>query len=240
MKKIYFIASMILLSFSLQAQEEVKEEVKKESKVSFDLGADLVSSYVWRGAYQTSAAIQPAMGLNIGGFSISAWGSIPFSGGAKEADLTVGYEIGGFSVAVTDYWWAGEGAYKYFEYSAHKTEHHFEASLGYTLPIEKFPLSLSWNTLFAGEDYYKADGDRAYSTYISATYPFVIKSVDLEVELGFTPWEGMYADDFAVVSVGLKAMKELEITDRFSLPLFAQLLANPKAQDIFFVFGLSF
>lgn len=234
MKRIYFITSLFLLPICMQAQEE------KENKVSFDLGADLVSSYVWRGAYQTSAAIQPSMGLTVGGFSLSAWGSVPFSGTAKEVDFTVGYELGGLSVAITDYWWAGESAYKYFTYDAHKTEHHFEASLSYSLPMEKFPLSLSWNTMFAGEDYYKADGERAYSTYVSVGYPFSIKGVGLEAEIGLTPWEGMYADGFAVVNIGLKASKEIRITDGFSLPLFAQVLANPEAEDIFLVFGLSF
>lgn len=234
MKRIYFILSLLLLSFSMQAQEE------KEDQLSFDLGADLVSSYVWRGAYQTSVAVQPAMSLSIGGFSIGAWGSVPFAGTAKEVDFTLGYEAGGFSIAITDYWWAGEGAYKYFKYDAHETEHHFEAAVNYTLPTEKFPLSLSWNTMFAGEDYYKADGKRAYSTYISAAYPFSIGSVDLEAELGLTPWEGMYADGFSVVSVGLKATKEIRITESFSLPVFAQALANPKIEDVFLVFGISF
>lgn len=233
MKRIYFIVNLLLVLFCMQVQGQ------KDDNVSFNIGADLVSSYVWRGAYQTSVAIQPSMGFKMGGFSIAAWGSVPVSGTAKEVDFTVGYEAGGFSAAITDYWWAGEGAYKYFKYSAHQTKHHFEGSLNYSLPIEKFPLSLSWNTMFAGEDYYKADGERAYSTYISAAYLFSIKGIGLKAEVGSTPWEGMYADGFSVVSIGLKASKEIRVTDGFSLPVFAQILANPKEQDIFFIFGFS-
>ncbi|MDR1370380.1 MAG: hypothetical protein LBJ72_09710 [Dysgonamonadaceae bacterium] len=237
MKKMYIITCLLLVAFSIQAQEQTQEQ--KEDQVSFDLGADLVSSYVWRGAYQTSASVQASMGLSIAGFSLSAWGSVPFSGIAKEVDFTIGYEVAGFSVAITDYWWAGEDAYKYFTYDARQTEHHFEGSLSYSLPVEKFPLALSWNTLFAGEDYYKADGKRAYSSYVTAAYPFKIKSTGLEAEIGITPWKGMYADGFTVVSVGIKARKEIRITDGFSLPVFGQVLANPKSQDVFFVFGLS-
>lgn len=235
MKTKYFITGLLLtiLTSLTQAQEEKKEIL------SFDLGTDLVSSYVWRGAYQTSAAIQPSLALGIGDFSLSAWGSVPFSGKAKEVDFTLGYARGGFSIAISDYWWAGEEAYKYFTYSAHTTAHHFEASLSYTLPTAQFPLTLAWNTMFAGEDYYKGDGKRAYSTYISAAYPFQIKSVSLEAEVGITPWEGMYSDDFSVVSVGLKATKEIPITDKFTLPVFGQLIANPKSEDIFLVFGIS-
>lgn len=233
MNKIYLITSLLLVFFTIQAQESEKKGL------SFDLGAEMVSSYVWRGAYQTSVAIQPAVALNAGGFSLSAWGSVPFSGTAKEVDFTIGYEMAGCSLSVTDYWWAGENVYKYFEYGAHDTEHHFEASVSYALPMKKCPLALSWNTLFAGEDYYKAKGKRAYSTYVTAAFPFAIKTIRLEAEVGITPWESMYADDFAVVSAGIKASKEIRITERFVLPVSAQVLANPKKQDIFFVFGLS-
>ena len=218
---------IVLISSAVKAQE-----------VEFTLGADLVSSYVWRGAYQTSAAVQPAMGLSVSGFSLSAWGSIPFQGVAKEVDFTAAYEIAGLSLAVTDYWWAGEGAYKYFMYENKRTAHLFEGTIGYTLPIEKFPLSISWNTMFAGDDYL-ANGDRAYSTYITASYPFRIKTVDLGLSVGFTPWESIYADDFSVIHIGLKAAKEVKVTDSFSIPVSVEIIANPRSEDIFFVFGVS-
>ena len=212
--------------------------VVKAQKADFSIGTDIVSSYVWRGAYQTSAAVQPAMGMSVAGFSLSAWGSVPFQGAAKEVDFTAAYEIAGVSLALTDYWWAGEDAFRYFSYAKGKTDHVFEGSVGYQLPIEKFPLSLSVNTMFAGDDY-KADGKRAYSTYISASYPFSVKKIiDLDVSLGLTPSQGIYADEFALVHVGLKASKEIQITDHFSLPVFSEVMANPKSQDIFFVFGV--
>ena len=46
-----------------------------------------------------------------------------------------------------------------FKYGAHSTIHIFEATLGYDFG----PLALSWNTYFAGDDYTKENGDRAYS-----------------------------------------------------------------------------
>ncbi len=227
MKKIILVFMIVVLIEGAKAQ-----------KIDFSIGGDFVSSYVWRGAYQTSAAIQPTMKLGVDGFSLSAWGSVPFKGEAKEVDFTAGYSVAGLSLAVTDYWWAGEGAYKYFVYESRETAHHFEGTLGYTLPFEKFPLSLSWNTMFAGEDYYKSDGKRAYSTYIEASYPFSVKDVGLAVSMGLTPWEGMYAADFSVINVSLKAEKAIKITDSFSLPIYAQLIANPRTEDIYFVFGV--
>jgi Bacterial protein of unknown function (Gcw_chp). len=227
MKKIIFTLMIVLTISTIKAQD-----------VDFSLGADLFSSYVWRGAYQTSAAVQPAMGLSVSGFSLSAWGSIPVMGDAKEVDFTVAYEIAGLSLAVTDYWWAGEGAYKYFMYESKRTAHLFEGTLGYTLPIEKFPLGISWNTMFAGGDYL-ADGDRAYSTYITASYPFKIKAVDLGLSMGLTPWKSIYADDFSVIHIGLKASKELKVTDHFSIHVSGEIITNPRSEDIFFVFGIS-
>ena len=212
--------------------------VIKAQEVDFTVGTDIVSSYVWRGAYQTSAAIQPSLGFSVSGFSLSAWGSIPTQGEAKEVDFTAAYEKSGFSIAITDYWWAGEGAYKYLMYESKRTDHLFEATIGYELPIEKFPLSLSLNTMFAGADY-KANGDRAYSTYITAGYPFKVKDVDLGLSLGFTPAESIYADKFSVTHLGLKASKELKITDSFSIPVFGEIIVNPRGEDIFFVFGIS-
>ena len=76
MKKIIFILVIVLGISAVKAQE-----------VEFSSGADIVSSYVWRGAYQTSEAVQPAMGLSVSGFSLSAWGSVPFYGAAKEVDF---------------------------------------------------------------------------------------------------------------------------------------------------------
>jgi hypothetical protein len=220
----------------MQAQEDIKE---KNGKVSFSLGADFVSSYVWRGAYQTGFSVQPAMGIETYGFSLSAWGSTDIAGkGFKEVDFSFGYTIAGFSVAITDYWWMGEGHRRYFKYKNKETDHLFEGTISHTLPSEKFPLRLSWNTMFAGADY-KADGDRAYSTCVELLYPFAIKDIHLDLSLALTPWESLYADDFAVVNVGIGALKTLKITDSFSLPVFGKVMANPENEDIFFVFGFS-
>ena len=228
MKKIIFILVIVLTSSAIKAQD-----------IEFSLGADFVSSYVWHGAYQTSAAVQPAMGISIGGFSLSAWGSIPFLGEAKEVDFTATYEIAGLSLAITDYWWAGEGAFNYFKYDNKKTEHVFEATIGYTLPIEKFPLSVTWNTMFAGGDYL-TDGNRAYSSYAELTFPFKVKEVGLGLSVGINPWESNYAEEFSVIHIGLKAAKELKVTDSFSIPVSGEIITNPRSEDVFFVFGINF
>ena len=122
---------------------------KDDSGATFTVQGDLLSSYLWRGFYQTGASFQPTLAFSVAGFSLTAWGSTDFDGyksseGAanKEIDLTAAYTFGnsGLTLSIADLWWAGQGANKYFNFKSHETAHHFEAGLAYTLPVEKFPL----------------------------------------------------------------------------------------------------
>lgn len=222
--------AMMLLSMAMPFT------AKAQDKVETSVGADVVSSYIWRGTDCGGVSIQPGLSVGYKGFSIGAWGSVGLeSTDTKELDLTVGYSTGGFSAAITDYWFDGAEV-PYFKYSSHSTAHVFEATLGYDFG----PLAISWNTNFAGDDYNKANGDRAYSTFVGLTAPFKLGGLDWEAEVGFTPWEGAYSDKLNVTDIGLKAAKEIKITDSFSLPAFAQVIFNPNADKAYFVFGLSF
>lgn len=189
----------------------------------------------------------PRWGLGSINFSVTAWGSTNFSGGNKELDLTLAYKFGkaGPTLTVADLWWEGEGAYKYFNFKSHETGHHFEAGLAYTLPVEKFPLSVAWYTMFAGKDKKLNDSGELkqnYSSYLELNYPFSVKNVDLNVTCGAVPYkaEGMYTNSgFAVTNVALKGMTEIKINDKFSLPIFAQAIWNPCVEDAFLVFGVT-
>ena len=227
-------ATALLMSFATFAQEEKQFEIAPS--------ADLVSSYVWRGVYQTGASVQPSINLSYAGFSLTAWGSTDFSSlsdpdKGKEFDLTIGYGIGGFSIGVTDYWWAGEG-HRYGDYS---NSHFFEGTAGYNFG-ESFPLGITWSMMFAGGDK-KADGDRRFSTYVEAAYDFSVLGVDVTPSIGVSPWTGMYhregKDGFALCTIAFKASKEIKITDSFSLPVFAQAIVAPNQDNVFLVFGLS-
>lgn len=214
---------------------------KAENTALFKVAGDLVSSYVWRGQYQTGASVQPTLGFIKGGFSMTAWGSVDITGKeAKEVDLTMAYSFKGLTLSVADLWWAGEQADNYFHFKSHETDHFFEAGLAYQLPCQKFPLTFAWNTMFAGADK-KANGNQAYSTYVELGYPFAVKQVDLNLFCGFTPWDApLYGtDSFNVVNVGLKASKIITITEQFSLPIFSQLIWNPEQEKVHLVFGIT-
>jgi hypothetical protein len=244
MKRIVFAVVVFVLTGVVGAKAQ-----------EFVVCADVVSSYVWRGQYLGGAAIQPGVGFSAAGFSIGAWGSVDIvnSFSAKEVDLTVGYEIAGLSVGITDYYIVNQGGSTdeagevvprpgYFNYSkAGGTGHTFEANIVYGLPFESFPLTLAWNTNFAGTDGVNGDGETAYSSYFEVLYPFTVKDVSLGAVVGLVPWGTSFygTERLNVTKVSLRASKKLKIGD-FALPVFTQLIVNPCAEDAFLVFGVSF
>ena len=220
----------------------------------FTIQGDLVSSYVWRGIYQGGAAsFQPTLGFSVGNFSLTAWGSTSLSESNKEIDLTAAYKFGeaGPTLSVATLWWDGQadvanGEYtnNYFHFKSGETGHHFEAGLAYTLPIEKFPLSIAWYTMFAGADRKindKGEDKQAYSSYVELNYPFSVKGVDLNATCGMVPYETpqYYVNGFAVTNLALKATKAINFNDKFSLPIFVQAIWNPRLEDAHLVFGVT-
>ena len=112
------------------------------------------------------------------------------------------------------------------------------------MPVEKFPLSIAWYTMFAGAD--KNDkGGQNYSSYVELNYPFSVKAVNLNLTCGFLPYEagvGVYGvpnSGFAVTNVALKGTTDIKITDSFSIPVFAQAIWNPRMEDAHLLFGIT-
>lgn len=198
---------------------------------------DFVSDYIWRGAYQNSGfSVQPTLGLSYGNLSLSAWGSqsLTKNDGAQEFDINLGYTIGNFGILLTDYWWNGISS----PYGDYKHDHHFEASVSWCVG-ERFPLTLSWATLFAGGDDNR-NGDRAYSSYINASYVINCpEDVLLIPAVGFTPWQGMYDPDGAgFTDISLKVSKEIRLSGNFLLPLSIQVIVAPEFDKTYLVAGL--
>ena len=212
-----------------------------QDKVEASVGADLVSGYIWRGQDFGGVSIQPSLSVAYKGLSLTAWGSVGIdSEDAKEFDLTLAYEIGNFSVSITDFWCIPSGEdIKYFNYGAHTTAHVFEAQIGYDFG----PLALNWYTNIAGADGVNEDGERAYSSYINMIAPFTLGGLEWEAEIGATPWATDYyanTNGFAVCDISLGASKGIKITEAYSLPVFAKATFNPAADKAYFTFGLSF
>lgn len=202
------------------------------------VNADFVSSYIWRGIDSGNACIQPSLGIQWKGLTAYVWGSTEFREKNNEIDLSLEYEYKNLTLYANNYFTqTEEEPFKYFNYSSHSTGHTFEIGAGYMLS-EKFPLSISWYTTFAGNDY-RENEKRAWSSYCELSYPFNIKDIEMSLEAGFTPWEGMYANKLNIVNIALSATKPIKITPSFSLPVFGKLIANPYEEQLYFVFGIS-
>ena len=194
-KQILLIAILFCTAFA-QAQEVF-------------VTADFVSSYIWRGMDSGNASVQPSLGLNWKGLTAYVWGSTEFREKNNEIDLSLEYEYKNLTLYANNYFTqTEEEPFKYFNYSSHSTGHTFEVGAGYMLS-EKFPLSVSWYTTFAGNDY-RENGKRAWSSY-----------------------------KFNVVNIGLSATKDIKITSNFSLPIFGKLIANPYEEQLYFVVGIT-
>ena len=228
MKKIVLMAMMFATGIGAMAQDEVETTV----------AADVVNQYIWRGQECGEVSVQPTLGIAYKGLSLTAWGSVGLSDptDTKEFDLTLAYSTGGFNIGVTDYWF-NDPEERYFIYDTNKTSHVFEANVGYDFGAA----SIQWFTNFAGNDGTNNKGKRAYSSYVELSAPFKLAKVDWSATLGAVPFatKSYGTDGFAITNVALKATKDIKVSDSFSIPVFAQIAANPCAQKAYLVFGFT-
>ena len=233
MKKIVMMAMMMAAGLSATAQDEIETTI----------AADVVNQYIWRGQDLGDVSLQPTLGISYKGLSLTAWGSVGLTDpmDTKEFDLTLAYSTGGLNIGITDYWFdAGlDPQGRYFKYDAHGTNHVFEANIGYDFGVA----SVQWYTNFAGNDGLNKDGKRAYSSYAEVTVPFKLSAIDWTATVGAVPFATSFYNEwtsgFAVTNLSLKATKDIKVTDSFSIPVFAQVAANPCTQKAYLVFGLT-
>jgi hypothetical protein len=216
------MTSMIFSSIGAHGQLE-------EKSTPFDVGADLVSSYLWRGTkFGTGPAIQPYLSYTAGGFEIGGWGSYCFtSNEAAEADIYVSYGFDfGLSIGVTDYYFPGT---EYFDYNTESGSHAFEINLGYE--IKGFSIAGNYILNEAG-----SAGSAGGDMYFEAGYGFQSFSLFAGAGDGWHSADG----DFALCNIGIAAEKELKLSESFSLPVSGALILNPDREQFHVVVGISF
>jgi len=229
MRKIKFLAICAIALFSTMSV-----------KAQFATGADIVSSYVWRGIPQEGSNggtpnIQPYASFTTGALTLGSWASGSFSGAVKEVDLYATYAISSkFALTLTDYYYNFATKPNYFKYSD-GTGHVFEGTLAYTGSA----FSASINTMFAGLDKKVSDPSKqALSTYVELGYQIApVAKIFLGGSLGESGTYG--TTGFGITNLGIKVSKSIAITDKFSLPVYAIVGANPYAKSTFFVAGVT-
>jgi len=207
-------------------------------KAQFATGADIVTSYIWRGIPQEGSNggtpnVQPYASFTTGALTLGSWASGSFSGNVKEVDLYATYAISSkFALTLTDYYYNFASQPNYFKYSG-GTGHVFEGTLAYTGTA----FSASVNTMFAGADKL-ANGDNALSTYFELGYQIApVAKIFLGGSLANSGTYG--TTGFGITNLGIKVSKSIVITDKFSLPVYAIVGANPYAKSTFFVAGVT-
>jgi uncharacterized protein (TIGR02001 family) len=207
---------------NLRAQEE-------GSSSPFSVGGDLVSSYLWRGTqFGTGPAIQPYLELALGNFTIGGWGSYSFGNSSfAEADIYLAYGFDfGLSIGLTDYYYPGT---EYFDYSTETGAHAFELNLGYE--IGGFSLAANYIFNEAGNA-----GSAGSDLYFEAGYGFEYFSLFAGAGDGWHTAEG----DFMLCNIGIASEAEINITEKFSLPVSGALIWNPDKEQFHVVVGVSF
>ena len=193
---------------------------------SQDFGADLVSSYVWRGAqFGSGAHIQPYMDLGSGNLTGGVWGSFPTSakGGGNELDLWVSYDFGLLALTVTNYTFPSEGGVyadgeglfngDYTELAASTSIMGVDLSAGYFTEVEALYVELGFST----------------------------GAVDIAFGYGDDQACGFYAGGGSgLVNMSFSGSKDIQISDNYALPVFGSFILNPEAETAFLVFGISF
>ena len=210
-----------------------------EDLVDVNVGVDLVSRYIWRGTdYGNSPSIQPALSVSSHGFELGAWAAYAFSASSSdtdEIDFWAGYQWAaesgaGFGLIVTDYTFPNAGL-KFGDSEAHT----IEVGASVTGP-ETFPLTAS--------GYVNVRNDDGNNTYFQLDYPLNAGTVELGFFVGAAGGSaenpGYYGTEtFHLINVGVSAMREIEVSGSFSLPLTGWAIYNPLTETAYIVVGVS-
>lgn len=256
--KIVFALSLIALcSVSLQAQEESPLQI----------GADIMSRYVWRGVDLggNSPSIQPYINYNLSTsdskhvLTLGVWGAYTFSETSnQEVDIFATYTFNELlSLTVTDYFFPGlyntKERSRYFNYNADSTCHLFEGIASFN-GTEKIPVTFLFAMNFYGNDVRKiktdgSEGPIFMSKYVEVGYAKTLNDIDFNAFIGATLDKpdkdrgetGFYGNEKAgLINIGIKALKDIKITEKYSIPIHASFVVNPEAEKVFLVFGISF
>ncbi|MFU8860184.1 MAG: hypothetical protein ACNA8K_07150 [Cyclonatronaceae bacterium] len=201
------------------------------AEAQVELGVDIMSRYVWRGAdFGNSPSIQPDISFSSGNFTIGTWAAIATNGNpdGSEIDWYASYAInsdaGTFSLVVTDYTFPEAPNGNYFS----KSSHFMETAFAWE-GTESFPLSLSTGIFVTNDDNYSIYSELGYSTG------------PIDLFLGFTPAKSaLYGTDKAgIINTGIGTSRDVRLSEYFTFTLLGKVAVNAYANDTYFLLGFS-
>lgn len=171
-RKSVILLAMVAIFISTKMQAAVE--------FAYDAGAEVVSSYLWRGQYNGGLSLQPDLEIGYDGemssLRVGVWGSVGASDWAfikgkpmyedgsnpntyfvPELDVVINFHFAGIILGATHYYYFGGspffnwGKFDPIEGSAGTSQ--TEVTVGYDFRDKcEFPLAITWNTMVAGDD----------------------------------------------------------------------------------------
>lgn len=189
---------------------------------SMTVGADAVSSYLWRGMSLAGPSIQPSAYFDYerGDWAVSlgVWGTKSLlKDDYDELDFSVEASWRNLTLTAINY---GEN------YTVPWQEgHYLDLGLSYTLS-EDVPVTFSW---------YSIVNQAGAPSYFEVAYDFSVSVVDFSVAMGGIPFASEYyeSDAFGISNLSLMVGHEFEFEHGGTLPISAQVMYNPMANDFF-------
>lgn len=226
---------------------------KADDGFAYEAGAEVVSSYLWRGQFNGGLSFQPtaSVGFNAADekvqFRIGAWGNIGASDWVfrfnlpseddntyfvPELDITASLQLWGLTLGATHYYYFG--GTPFFSGLEDEGGSWTEVQAGYHFgEMANLGLYFNWYTIVAGNDAWYDDANtahRAWSSYIEIGYDFDLPfDITLGLQVGMTPWKSLYTDyegGFAVNDISARLGKTWNLGDVCELELFGQGTIN--------------
>lgn len=226
---------LLLIILFLTLAKVVSAQSDTLRDFSVDANVDLMSRYIWRGQeYGQAPSVQPGISVAWKEFTLGAWGAYKLTGaGDQETDIYLSKNIGPVTIAVWDYWcFSDTSSNNYFDYERNTTSHSIEAQLMIS-GGEKLPFNL-----LAG--YFLYGADTTNSLYMELQYTHSIATFDFLFFAGFQPKGEFYGTNATFVNLGCTAIKNIKITEHFSVPLSVSAIANPSAKSVYLLAGITF
>jgi hypothetical protein len=201
---ILFVSSSFTVFGQINADKDTADCVTAEignTKLSYDVSADLVSRYVWRGTQYggNGPSIQPNLCLTWGGLNVGFWGAYSINGtnSSQELDIYASYTFWNdmFTFGVTDYFFTNDSLHEDpLNFKQNSTGHILEPSLAFN-GTDKIPFHLLLAANVLGNDAHIINDDPTstlfnqndgiqYSTYLEIGYLAEYKETTFDFFLG--------------------------------------------------------
>lgn len=245
-----FISTLALLfAPPVTAQEAAVSQEDETPSISVDAGVTLASRFLYRGLNLGQAPqFQPLLTLNVGALQLASWSSHPLARPSDEnasgftganyrevnfwAQYTIDTGVGTLTPYIQNHYNPNAGPFLDFSEDGNN---YVQAQLGFQGDDRSAPFDMMVGVVMLN--------DPANSVYLEGGYRFTASNLAMRAFVGGvpnrSPFNGVTDDGPHLTNVGLSATKELQITDRFALPLGVTFVANPYSHNAFAAVSVS-